>query len=402
MDGLSPRGQVYVIGTTNKLNAIDQALRRPGRFDKEIIIKTPTAIERYELFKIFLGSTPAQINIQNWTAKTHGLVHADIKMMVNEAKLNVIDRCNRDPLVKIVLLQVDMEAGFKSVSNSLLRKYASFKDQNVFLKDIIGHQNVKEILLRELTYPFRYGQYYKKFDVKPLKGVIFYGAPGCGKTHFAKALSNQLQYNFINVNASQLVDKLVGQTEKNIAELFQRANYASPCIIYIDEIDSLLGDRQSISGEREYQKSKIGAFLSHMDGISTSKDPVLVIGTTNSHKSLDKALLRAGRFELMLEFLVPNKEELRGLFSYYFPFLPEDFNWNPLILLASQNKFTGADISALKRIAVMRSIAKGLGTRTEDYLSIIDPIFLEDCINQHINRKQSTNLQDKKQKETGT
>lgn len=366
MDGIKSRGSVIVIATTNCVNNLDPALRRPGRFDYQIELLPPNETARRDLLKIFLEPIDKNLydlDIEQLAHKTNGFVHADLSLLCNMAKLNLIERTKEsldpkatDP-VEFILKMQDFEKALTSIKPSTLREYTTPTDnKSIKLSDVIGYKKVKQKLLKEITLPTKYSTLYKKYQINPVKGILIAGPPGTGKTLLAKALANQLNHNFISICGSELINKWVGKTESNIKELFEKARKAEPCIIYIDEIDSLLGGQRSEKAE-SFDISKIGTFLSHMDGISKDGLQVIVIGTTNKIELLDSALLRAGRFELKFEMGYPNHNELVDLYNFYFKDLvPSNFNWQPIVFKSLKNNLVGADIAAFKRIVISEKL----------------------------------------------
>ena len=389
MDGIVKRGSTLVIATTNTIEKLDPALRRPGRFDKEFLIRPPDIDERKSLFETFLKtSSGTELDLAELAHKTNGYVHADIKLLCNHAKLNVISRTedvNKD--YQLVLKMSDFESAFKSVPPSLLRSYISQEYTNTTAKpckldDIKGYATVKETLYKQISFPQRYPDLYKSNNVKSVRGVLLTGPPGTGKTTLAKALASELNHNFIFISGTDLLSKYVGETEQKIAELFQKARATQPCIIFIDEIDGLFGASRTADSTAGHESSKLGTFLSQMDGLSSNVEQVIIIGTTNKPQLLDSALVRAGRFELKLEMDYPTKAELLELFGFYFKdWVGESFDWSEVINLSHKHKYVGSDVAALKRVVLMNLVSgsnpKTINEYTTQSINVPESLILE-------------------------
>lgn len=368
MDGIIKRGSTLVIATTNTIEKLDPALRRPGRFDKEFLIKPPDIEERKSLFQTFLKSNEEnnkELNLDELAHRTNGYVHADIKLLCNHAKLNVIARTeDHKDEQGLHLTMRDFQAAFKSVPPSLLRSYNSQEYSNTSTKsskldDIKGYSKVKETLYKEISFPERYPDLYKTNNVKSIRGILLTGPPGTGKTSLAKALANELNHNFIFISGTDLLSKYVGETEQKIAELFEKARATQPCIIFIDEVDGLFGTSRTSESTPGHESSKLGTFLSLMDGLSSNVEQVIIIGTTNKPQILDSALVRAGRFELKLEMGYPTKKQLLQMFSFYFnKWVNSSFDWTEIINKAHKNKYVGSDVAALKRMILMNIVSE--------------------------------------------
>lgn len=389
MDGIVKRGSTLVIATTNTVEKLDPALRRPGRFDKEFLIRPPDIDERKSLFETFLRtSNNSELDLAELAHRTNGYVHADIKLLCNHAKLNVISRTEDAEIApELILKMSDFESAFKSVPPSLLRSYISQEYSNSSAKpckldDIKGYSKVKETLYKQISFPQRYPDLYKSNNVKCVRGVLLTGPPGTGKTTLAKALANELNHNFIFISGTDLLSKYVGETEQKIAQLFQKARATQPCIIFIDEVDGLFGASRTADSTSGHESSKLGTFLSLMDGLSSNVEQVIIIGTTNKPQLLDSALVRAGRFELKLEMDYPTKNELLEIYRFYFKdWVANSFDWTEVINKSFKHKYVGSDIAALKRIILMNLVSgsdpKTINTYTNESISVTETEFLD-------------------------
>lgn len=399
MDGLEARGAVMVLATTNRIDQLDPALRRPGRFDKEILIPPPNIDQRKSLIKTFTQKVPLDedLDYDQLATLTNGYVHADLKLLCNQAKLNVISRTREQDSTEgekeslpLTLTKDDFVQAMKKVLPSLLRQY-EYTQTKVTLKEVIGYDKVKDRLFTEVTYPIRYSKIFQTQGVKPIKGLILSGPPGTGKTTLAKALANELNYNFIFVSGNQILSKYVGETEHKITDLFNKARMVQPSLIFIDELDGLLGGIRS-ENLQPHEVGKLGTFLSQMDGITNNQENIFLIGTTNRIDLLDPALLRAGRFELHLNMSYPDKDQLLKLYKYYFPHVEPEFDWTEIVNLSLRNKLVGADVASLKRLVVSSHLSKQNLTEISQWQSeyiIFSQKEILDCLGRFMVEKYS-------------
>lgn len=368
MDGLKDRGQVIVIGATNLPNAIDSALRRPGRFDREIEIGIPDQRGRLQILQVFTRDMPLDENIDldRLAELTHGYVGADLQSLCREAAMSALRKffpqinfgASKIPYEIIEKLNVTMEDFYSSLNEiepSAIRE-VFVEIPNVSFNDIGGLEEVKDKIIKSIIWPGQYKDAYDYFGCKAPKGILFYGEPGTGKTLFAKAIASLNNTNFISVKGPELLSKWVGDSEKGLRDIFKKAKQAAPCIIFFDEIDSLVPVRGRNTDSNTTERI-ICQMLTEMDGIE-ELNGVTVIGATNRRDIVDPALLRPGRFDLLLEFKAPDLAGRVEIFKIYLKGKPlaEDVD---LIMLAEMTKgCTGADIMELCQRAALDALSE--------------------------------------------
>ncbi|KAA0003543.1 MAG: CDC48 family AAA ATPase, partial [Thermoplasmata archaeon] len=305
MDGLEERGKVVVIGATNRINAIDPALRRPGRFDREIEIGIPDKKGRREILEIHTRGMPLakDVDLNKIAEITHGYSGADLAALCKEAAIRALrrilpeidleaDKIPAEILNKIEVTEKDFYDAFKSMTPSALREVV-IESPNVHWDDIGGLENVKQKLKEAVEWPLKYAEIFHKMDAKPPKGVLLYGPPGTGKTLLAKAVATESEANFISVKGPEFLSKWVGESEKAVRETFRKARQASPCVVFFDEIDAIAPARGSV-GDSHVTERVISQILTELDGLEELRD-VTVIAATNRPDIIDPALLRPGR-----------------------------------------------------------------------------------------------------------
>ncbi len=325
MDGLKSRGKVVVIAATNVPNILDPALRRPGRFDREIEIGVPTKEGRLNILKIHTRNMPLSknVNLKELAAITHGFVGADLSSLAKEAAMIVLRRIfpdlrlqEEEPISKEILEELrinqkDFKEALKVVRPSALRE-VSVEIPNIKWSDVGGMEGVKQELIEAVEWPLKYPDAFKRLGVRPPKGILLYGAPGTGKTLLAKAVANESQSNFILVKGPELLSKWVGESEKAVREVFKKARQVSPCIIFFDEIDSLAPKRGS-SSDGHVSERVVNQMLTEIDGLEEMHD-VVVIAATNRPDIVDTALLRPGRFDRIILTPVPDEKTRLEIF----------------------------------------------------------------------------------------
>jgi len=317
MDGLESRGNVIVIAATNIPNTLDPALRRPGRFDREIVIGVPDRDGRREIIEIHSRGMPLakDVDLDRLAAITHGFVGADLEALNREAAMSALRRLLPDidfaqariPYVQLMTLEVawaDFEAALTEVEPSAIREVFT-EIPDVGWDDVGGLEEVKRLLTEAVEWPLLHGPLFAQAGVRPPKGILLYGPPGTGKTLLAKALANQSQANFISVKGPQLFSMWVGESERGVREVFRKARQAAPCIVFFDEIEALAPRRGG--GDTQVTERVISQLLTELDGIEELKG-VVVLAATNRLDMVDPALLRPGRFDFLVELPLPDRE----------------------------------------------------------------------------------------------
>jgi transitional endoplasmic reticulum ATPase len=362
MDGLKERKNVIVIGSTNRPEALDLALRRPGRFDREIELGVPDCEGRREIFQIHTRGMPLadDFRLNEFAELTYGFVGADIAAVCREAAMNALRRIlpeiNLDEptipkaiLDRLVVQKEDFEAAMREVQPSALREIM-VEVPNVSWEDIGGLEDVKQLLKEAVEWPLRNAESFRRLGIDAPKGVLLYGPPGTGKTMLAKAVANESDANFITVKSSALLSKWYGESEKRVEEIFRRARQVSPSIIFLDELDALVPVRGGALGEPHVTERIVNQLLSEMDGLEELHG-VVVIGATNRPDIIDPALLRPGRFDELIMVPVPDAPSRRKIFQVHLRDMPlyGDVSIDELVRLTEQ--YTGADIAAICRKA---------------------------------------------------
>ncbi|MHA1340785.1 MAG: CDC48 family AAA ATPase [Promethearchaeota archaeon] len=374
MDGMQGRGKVIVIGATNRIESLDPALRRPGRFDREIELTVPDRDGRKEIFQIHTRGMPLDedVNLDEYANITHGFVGADIMAVCREAAMaalrEILPKIDLDkpiPLEILNELKIKDEHFQKAISMiepSAMRE-VTIDIPDVKWEDIGGLEDVRQELKEAVEWPIKYPEMYKKAGIRAVNGIMLFGPPGCGKTLLAKAIANESGLNFITVKGPELFDKFVGETEKAVRERFRKARQSAPSIIYFDEFDSIAKTRGA--GTEGYG-SKLGdqvvnQILVEMDGLEDRKG-VIVMASTNRLEMIDKAMLRPGRFDRILYVPPPDAEARLKIFKVHtknMPLEPEVIDY--LEVLANKtNGYSGADIENVCREAGMNAIREAI------------------------------------------
>jgi transitional endoplasmic reticulum ATPase len=376
MDGLKSRGKVIVIAATNMPNVVDPALRRPGRFDREIEIGVPDKNGRLDILKIHTRNMPMNktVKLEDIAKVTHGFVGADLNALAKEAAMIVLRRIlpdlkkagieegqtiPEDILKKLMVTQKDFIESLKIVRPSAMREVL-VETPDVNWEDVGGLDDVKGKLKEAVEWPLKQPEVFLKMGIRPPRGVLLYGPPGTGKTLLAKAVAKESEANFILVNGPSLLSKWVGESEKAVREIFRKARQTSPTILFFDEIDALVPRRGRGNGEGSQTTEKmVNQVLTEMDGLESLND-VLVIGATNRPDIIDPALLRQGRFDRVIFTPVADEEGRKKIFEIYLKGMPlfEDIDVNKL---ASKTKgYVGADIEGVCREAGMIALREDM------------------------------------------
>ena len=367
MDGMKSRGKVVVIAATNRVDAIDPALRRPGRFDREIEIGVPNRDGRLEVLQIHTRGMPLDkdVDLQRLADISHGFVGADLQALAREAAIRALRRVLPDinlssesipidTLRKIIVRMQDFMDVIKETEPSAMRE-VFVEVPDIKWEDIGGLSPIKQELQEAVEWPLKYLGIFTYADATPPKGILLYGPPGTGKTLMAKAAANESEANFISIKGPELLSKWVGESEKGVREIFRKARQAAPCIIFFDELDAIAPTRGGDHGDSHVTERVISQFLTEMDGLEILTN-VVVIGATNRPDIIDPALLRPGRFDRILYVPPPDRESRIQIIKIHTKKKPlgEDFNIEDLA--DKTDGYTGADIASLSSAAVMLAL----------------------------------------------
>ena len=372
MDGIQSRGKLVVIGATNRPDAIDPALRRPGRFDREIEIGIPDEKGRLEILQIHTRGMPLteDVNLEAIARVTHGFVGADLEALGKEAAMLSLRRMlpeinleetkiPAEVLNRIKITNADFENALKDVQPSAMRE-VQIQRPNVRWENIGGLQDVKEELAEAIEWPLKHGELFEQADVRPPKGILLYGPPGTGKTMIAKAVATTSEANFISVKGPELLSKWVGESEKAVREVFRKARQAAPCVVFFDELDAI-APRRGSEGDAHVTERVISQMLTEMDGLEDLKG-VVVIGATNRPDIIDEALLRPGRFDRILEVQVPDARARKMILKIHTTKKLLDASVSVDQLMEMTDGMTGADIAAMINAAAMAAIKEQIST----------------------------------------
>lgn len=360
MDGIGTRDEVIVIGATNRIDALDPALRRGGRFDREIEIGVPDESGRREILDVHTRGMPLadDVDLDRVATRTHGFVGADIKSLATEAALNALRRYRTDETEEMTVTRADMEAAMAAVEPSAMREYV-VEAPNTSFDDVGGLAEAKATLREAVEWPLTYHALFETTDTDPPSGVLLHGPPGTGKTLLARALAGESDVNFIHVAGPELVDKYVGESEKAIREVFERARQTAPTIIFFDEIDALAG-RRGAGDSQEVTERVVSQLLTELDGMTTDPN-LMVLAATNRMEALDPALLRPGRLESHVEIPLPDEEARRAIIDVHSEGKPYADDVDLAALARETDGYSGADLAALVREASMLAIREFAG-----------------------------------------
>ncbi len=370
MDGLKSRGRVVVIGATNRVNSLDPALRRPGRFDREVSISAPDKTGRLNILKIHTRNMPLKgVVLETLAGKTHGFVGADLSALTKEAAMNVLRKIlpslkleDGEPipsevLDKIVVKEEDFDEALKVVRPSAMREVL-VETPNVGWNDVGGLEKTKQDLKEAVEWPIKNPEMFKRLGIRPPRGILLYGPPGTGKTMLAKAVAKESEANFIQVKGPSLLSMWVGKSEEGVRKVFERARQVAPCVVFFDEIDSLAGRRGLDSGAKVTERV-LNQLLAEMDGLEDLKD-VTIIGATNRPDMLDPALLRPGRFDRVILVDVPDEESRKKIFEVHMKNTPIEKDVKIDELVKQTEGYVGADIEGLVRESAMNTLRRDM------------------------------------------
>ncbi|WP_440764805.1 CDC48 family AAA ATPase [Natronorubrum sp. DTA7] len=387
MDGLEDRGQVTVIGTTNRVDSIDSALRRGGRFDREIEIGAPDTKGRTEILQIHTREMPIaeSVDLEQYAENTHGFVGADLESLVREAAMNALrrvrpdldldgDEIDAETLETLEVTEKDMRTALREISPSALRE-VFIETPDVTWDDVGGLKETKARLQEAIQWPLEYPDAYKQVDLQSPKGIMLHGPPGTGKTLLAKAVANEANSNFISIKGPELFDKYVGESEKGVREIFEKARSNAPTVIFFDEIDSIATKRGSGGSDSNVGERVVSQLLTELDGLEELED-VIVIAATNRPDLIDDALTRAGRIERKIEVGEPDEETRREILNIHTRDRPLADDVDIDHLAAETDGFVGADLAALCREAATTAVREHVQSQSGETPTAVEDIVL--------------------------
>lgn len=371
MDGLARRENLIVIAATNLPHLLDQALRRPGRFDREIAIPIPDRNGRLEIIEIHSRGMPLaeDVNLPHLAEITHGFVGADLEALCREAAMGSLRRIMPDidfsqhtipdaQIAHLVVRMSDFLAALREVEPSAIRE-VFVEVPSVSWQDVGGLSRAKKRLVEAVEWPLLYAHLYEQAGTRPPKGILLSGPPGCGKTLLAKAIATESRVNFISVKGPALLSMYVGESERGVREVFHKARQASPCIIFFDEIDALVPLRAGGSTSSNVAERVLSQFLSELDGIEELKG-VLVLGATNRLDMLDPAVIRPGRFDEVVEITLPDEDDRQEIFRVYLRKKPFADKIDFRNLARESERLSGAEIESVCNLAGLRAIRRAV------------------------------------------
>jgi transitional endoplasmic reticulum ATPase len=381
MDGMKSRGKVVVIAATNRPDSIDPALRRPGRFDREIEIGIPDDKERFEILSIHTRGMPIEdeVNLKQISKTTHGFVGADLEVLSKEAAMRSLrrilpeidldeEKVSSEILQKIQITSEDFRDALKEVRPSALRE-VQVQVPNVSWDDVGGLDQLKEELREAVEWPIKYKEAFDYVNVETPKGILLHGPPGTGKTLIAKALAKMTESNFISIKGPELLSKWVGESEKGVREIFRKARQAAPCIIFLDEVDALVPRRSSGSSGSHVTENVVSQILTEIDGLEELHN-VLIIGATNRLDIVDEALLRPGRFDRIIEVPNPDVKGRKHIFEIHTKKKPLANDVNIAKLVELTNSFSGAEIAAVTNRAAIAALKRYVNGKSQNVKEI--------------------------------
>jgi transitional endoplasmic reticulum ATPase len=374
MDGLSGRGNVIVIGATNRPRALDPALRRPGRFDREIEIGVPDKQGRHEILQIHTRGMPLSedVGLERLGRMAHGYTGADLAALCRETAMKSLrrylpeinleeERIPPNVLEKMEVRMEDFLNAYKEITPTAMRE-VYIEVPTVRWSDIGGLQDVKQELREAVEWPLKNPKMFKRLGIRPPKGILLYGPPGCGKTLLARGVATESEANFITIKGPEVFSKWVGESEKAIREVFRKGRMSAPAVIFFDEIDSLLPRRGSGYGDSRVTERVISQLLTEMDGIVALED-IVVIAATNRPDIVDPAVLRPGRFDRLIYVPEPDVESRLEIFKIYTKNMPLAKDVDLEQLTTTTKSYSGADIEALCREAAMLALRRDIDAK---------------------------------------
>ena len=383
MDGMKSRGKVVVIAATNRPDSIDPALRRPGRFDREIEIGIPDDEGRSDILSIHTRGMPIdeKVDLKQISKITHGFVGADLEVLAKEAAMRSLrriiddekidlgeDKISSEILQKIEITSEDFRDALKEVRPSALRE-VQVQIPNVSWDDVGGLDELKEELREAVEWPIKHKEAFDYVDVQTPKGILLHGPPGTGKTLIAKALAKMTESNFISIKGPELLSKWVGESEKGVREIFRKARLAAPCIIFLDEVDALVPRRGSGGSESHVTESVVSQILTEIDGLEELHN-VLIVGATNRLDIVDDALLRPGRFDRIIEVPNPDAKGRKNIFEIHTKKKPLSSDVDITKLVELTDGFSGAEIAAVANRAAIAALKKYVGGKAQNVKDI--------------------------------
>ncbi|XP_024285215.2 ATPase family protein 2 homolog isoform X2 [Oncorhynchus tshawytscha] len=410
MDGIGSEGhsgQLLVLGATNRPHALDPALRRPGRFDKELEVGVPSAVERADILRKLLTSVPCRLTPDEVTQLAdgaHGYVGADLAAVCKEAGLHALRHAlgsgsqpsDLQLMGTVTVTLQDLQWAMSEVKPSAMREVA-IDVPKVRWSDVGGMEQVKLKLKQAVEWPLRHPEAFTRMGIQPPKGVLLYGPPGCSKTMIAKALANESGLNFLAIKGPELLSKYVGESERAVRELFRKARAVAPSIVFFDEIDALAGERGSSSGSGGVGDRVLAQLLTEMDGIEQLRD-VTVLAATNRPDMIDKALMRPGRLDRIVYVPLPDGPTRREIFALQLRSMPVDQDMCLDDLVTRTEKYSGAEITAVCREAALLALQEDIkaqlimGRHFESALNTVKPRVPDSLIQSYINYQQQRGL----------
>jgi transitional endoplasmic reticulum ATPase len=359
LDGLADRGEVVVIGATNLPDHIDPALRRPGRFDREIVLPTPDRQGREAILRVHTRAMPlsSEVDLAHLASVTHGFVGADLAALCREAAMIALRRFAPDALDHVIVTAADFEAALAGLHPSATRDvYVETPD--IGWDDIGGLEGAKTALRQAVELPLLYPALFAQARLSPPRGILLSGSPGTGKTLLAKALARETNVNFLSVRGPELLNKWVGESERAVRDLFRVARQAAPCVLFFDEFDALARAR---TGGDPAAERVVAQLLTEIDGITEARG-VLILAATNRPDLIDPALLRPGRLDLHIDIGLPDREARRSIFAIHLRERPLAPDIDADALVAASDGWSGAQIAEWCRRAALRAVTRAIAS----------------------------------------